>query len=88
MNEPFAGNAYADPAILLPGEAGRRNLQRMYDAVGVAIRDTDPDHIQFYEPVTWGMIFDGSVTGSGLIRLPGGDPERAAFSYVSAWHLR
>jgi hypothetical protein len=33
MNEPFPGNLYADPTLALPGEAGRRNLQRMNDKV-------------------------------------------------------
>ena len=28
-----AGNIYADPLLLLPGNAGRKNLQRMNDAV-------------------------------------------------------
>lgn len=86
MNEPFAGNAYADPTILLPGEAGRRNLQRMNDAVAAAVRISDPDRILFFEPVTWGMIFDGNITGSGYTHVPGGSQfaARSAFSYQYA----
>jgi hypothetical protein len=31
-----------------------------------AIRSEDTMHLIFYEPVTWGMIFDGNITGSGF----------------------
>ena len=51
INEPFAGNFYADPLVLLPGVAGSRNLQRMYDSVAARIRQHDPRHIIFFEPV-------------------------------------
>ena len=30
INEPFAGDFYEDPLLLLPGNAGRKNLARMY----------------------------------------------------------
>ena len=35
MNEPFAGDIilYHDPTLLLPGEAGKKNLQLAYDVV-------------------------------------------------------
>ena len=33
INEPFAGNFYENPTLLLPGQAGKLNLERMYDAV-------------------------------------------------------
>jgi endoglycosylceramidase len=84
MNEPFAGDLYADPLVLLPGVAGRRNLQRMYDSIAPGIRDHDERHIIFYEPVTWGMIFDGkSFIGSGFDHVPGGSAyaNRSAFSF-------
>mmetsp|Transcript_7252 Transcript_7252/g.20469 ORF Transcript_7252/g.20469 Transcript_7252/m.20469 type:complete len:497 (+) Transcript_7252:110-1600(+) len=83
INEPFVGNFYKDPALLLPGVAGTRNLQGMYDTVAAAIRKHDDRHILFYEPTTHGMIFDGSVFGSGFRHVPGGDVyrNRSAFSY-------
>ena len=73
INEPFAGNFFADPALLLPGVAGRKNLQRMYDAVATAIYAHDTRHMLFYEPVTWGMILDGKIGGSGFSHVPGGE---------------
>eukprot|EP00729_Bicosta_minor_P008698 gene8698-2097_t len=83
MNEPFPGNLYADPTLALPGEAGRRNLQRMNDRIAAAITANDDKHVIFYEPVTWGMIFDGNVSGSGFEHVPGGHANagRAAFSF-------
>jgi hypothetical protein len=38
LPEPFAGNFYADPTLLLPGVAGKKNLERMYAATSAAIR--------------------------------------------------
>ena len=83
MNEPFAGNAYADPTLLLPGVAGRKNLARMNAAVAKAVRAVDRDHMLFFEPVTWGMVFDGKIAGSGFSEVPGGDEymNRSTFSY-------
>jgi endoglycosylceramidase len=81
MNEPFAGNFFADPLLLLPGVAGRQNLQRMHDAVAMSIRREDTSHIVFFEPVTWGMLEDGNISGSGFTHVPGG----AQYSNVSAY---
>ena len=72
INEPFAGNFYADPLLLVPGVAGKKNLQRMYDHVAPSIRAHDRRHMIFFEPVTWGMIFDGGIVGSGTRGV--GDP--------------
>lgn len=86
MNEPFAGDFYAKPDRLLPGIAGATNLQRMHDAVAARIRQHDRRHLVFYEPVTWGMIFDeeaGGVIGSGFEHVPGGAQfaNRSVFSF-------
>jgi endoglycosylceramidase len=59
MNEPFAGAVLRYPDLLLPGVAGARNLQPLYDAAGAGIRSTNQKHIIFYEPVDWGMVFEG-----------------------------
>jgi endoglycosylceramidase len=81
MNEPFAGNFYKDPELLLPGVAGRKNLQRMYDSAAAAIRVHDDRHIIFYEPTTWGMVFSGKLDGSGFQHVPGGDAYRNRSAY-------
>lgn len=46
--------------------------------MAAAIREQDPNHLVFYEPVTWGMVLNGNVTGSGLTHAPGGPSERAS----------
>ena len=53
MNEPWAGDIYADPLLLLPGNAGRMNLLPFYDRVYETIRKYDPDTLVFYEPVSF-----------------------------------
>ncbi len=37
------------------------NVQPFYDAVATALRLADPNHIVFFEPVTW----SGQVLGDG-----------------------
>ena len=90
INEPWAGNIYDKPSLLLPGVAGSTNLQPLYDAISENIRDEDPEHIIFYEPVTWGMIFNGTVTGSGFTHVPGGashaDKSVLSFHYYCWWY--
>lgn len=41
--------------------------------MAAGIRKHDTEHIIFFEPVTWGMIFDGNITGSGYTHVPGGE---------------
>ena len=83
INEPFAGDFFADPLILLPGNAGRQNLARMYAHVQSSVREVDDETIIFFEPVTWGMLFDGKIAGSGFTQVPGGAAyrNRSAFSF-------
>lgn len=90
INEPWAGNIYSDPTLLLPGHAGSRNLGPFYDRVAEKIRSVDSTHLLFYEPVTWGMIFNGTVLGSGFEHVPGG-PDHAdqavfSFHYYCWWY--
>jgi endoglycosylceramidase len=54
INEPWAGNYIADPFLLLPGVAGSKNLQPLYDKLSKMIRSVDNKTLIFYEPVTWG----------------------------------
>lgn len=62
LNEPWAGDVYAQPSLMVPGVAGAQNLQPSYASVAASIREVDDDTIIFYEPVTWGMIFPGDGT--------------------------
>jgi endoglycosylceramidase len=58
INEPWAGNYLVNPALVLPGIAGATNLQPFYEKIARAIRAVDNDTLIFYEPVTWGGMFD------------------------------
>eukprot|EP00055_Hartaetosiga_balthica_P013711 m.71469 g.71469 ORF g.71469 m.71469 type:complete len:487 (+) comp8350_c0_seq1:211-1671(+) len=76
INEPFAGDIYKKPQLLLPGVAGKENLQLLYDSVVPAIKENDKNHLIFYEPVTWGMIFNNTIVGSGFEHVPGGEENK------------
>jgi endoglycosylceramidase len=91
INEPWAGGVYADPSLFAPGEAGRRNLQPLYEHIHAGIRQIDKNTLVFYEPVTWGMLFNGKVLGSGFDHVPGGNlyRNRSVFSYhYYCWFLQ
>ncbi|GAM18779.1 hypothetical protein SAMD00019534_019540, partial [Acytostelium subglobosum LB1] len=77
INEPWAGDVYMNPELLVPGVADKLNLAPMYDNLNAAIRKNDSQHIIFFEPVTW------DDAGVGFERVPGGDDFRnlSALSY-------
>ena len=82
INEPWAGDIYFSPALLIPGVAGSTNLLPMYDNLYETIRKYDNETLVFYEPVTWGIIFNGTFAGTGFERAPANDPSRTVLS----WH--
>ena len=53
INEPWAGDVYEDLLIALPFKAYRQNLQPLYDKLAAVIWLADPDHLVFFETVTW-----------------------------------
>jgi len=80
MNEPWAGNELANPLLMLPGYAGKHNLEPMHNTLAKAIRAVDKETMLLFEPVTWGMFLSGgSIQGSGFDSPP--DPNSAF-----AWH--
>ncbi|XP_013419244.1 endoglycoceramidase [Lingula anatina] len=85
INEPWAGDIWSNLSLLLPGNAGSRNLMPMYNVINKAIRAVDDDTIIFYEPVTWGVIYknDYHHFGTGFNMVPGGNDykNRSALSY-------
>ena len=44
INEPWAGDVYADPGLILPTIADMKNLQPAYDHLNKAIRAKDDQH--------------------------------------------
>eukprot|EP01133_Synstelium_polycarpum_P011500 gene11500-13414_t len=77
INEPWAGNVYKDPLLLIPGVADKVNLTPLYDRLQADIRKIDDSKIIFFEPVTW------DDAGVGFEHVPGGDDFRnmSALSY-------
>jgi endoglycosylceramidase len=77
INEPWAGDIYTNPTLLLPTVADERNLAPAYEALAKAIRAVDDKHCIFFEPVTWDDF------GVGFKKVPGGDSyqNRSVLSY-------
>jgi len=72
INEPWAGDIYSKPSLLLPGVAGKENLAPLYDHLNTAIRRVDKNTLLFYEPVTWSVFLTGKQAGTGFSAVPGG----------------
>jgi endoglycosylceramidase len=70
INEPFAGDIFHHPELILPGIADKKNLQPFYEHISQAIRQVDNATLIFFEPTTW------SDFGSGFDRVPGGSDYR------------
>jgi len=78
INEPWAGDIYKDPLLLIDlGHADRKNLEPFYHRLHQAIREIDNDTIIFYEPVTWDYLQTGFTSGPGGISYN----DRQALSY-------
>jgi endoglycosylceramidase len=82
LNEPWAGDIFANPLLLLPGFAGKFNLMKLYDRTYETIRRYDADTLVFYEPVTWGVLFNMNILGTGFTRPPCNDYKKTVLS----WH--
>ena len=70
MNEPWCGDIYQDPTLLIPGIADRKYLEPMYDRVASEIRKYDDEHIILFESVTWEVTGVGEQIG--FTHPPGG----------------
>ncbi|XP_066919762.1 endoglycoceramidase-like [Clytia hemisphaerica] len=77
INEPFCGDIYKNPLLLVPGIADKLNLEPAYDVLQKAIRQVDDQHAIFFEGVTWDF-FD-----VGFSKVPGGAEyqNRSVLSY-------
>jgi endoglycosylceramidase len=83
MNEPFAGNIYKNPLLLVPGAADRLKLQPLYDAVNAAIREVDNKHLILFQGVTWEVVLPIGEK-YGFTHAPGG--EKYASKSILSWH--
>ena len=60
INEPWAGDVFAAPWLLLPGVADRARLALFYRLVSAAVRGVESStHLVLYAPVTWDDVTIG-----------------------------
>jgi len=59
MNEPWAGDIFLDPTLLVTGIADKLNLEKTWEYVHKYIRLEDNKHIVMFEGVTWDDIVLG-----------------------------
>lgn len=78
INEPWVGNAFADPLLMIPGVADKERLQPAYEVLQKSIRQEDAERLIFFAGVTWDDF------GAGFTQAPGG-PEWSNTS-VFAFH--
>jgi hypothetical protein len=69
MNEPFAGQVFENPSLLLPGVADRVNLQRAYAKIGDAIREVDKQTMILFAGVTWSNFLTGFTDTPGNLSV-------------------
>lgn len=83
MNEPWAGDIYQEPRLLIPGSTDHSKLQLLYDETNTAIRLADKEHLILFQGVTWEVVVPIGEK-HGFTHAPGGDE----FSNKSslAWH--
>lgn len=81
VNEPWSGDVFGNPTLLVPGVADKKNLAGFYSHLHTAIREIDDETILFYEPSTGGNILD--TFHAGFETGPGGEAynDRQALSY-------
>eukprot|EP00659_Diplonema_papillatum_P001197 gene1197-1856_t len=86
INEPYVGNPYTDPELLLPGIADERRLEPAFAVLNTRIRSIDADGLIFFAGATWdrtgGAIVDDLPWG--FKEAPGG--AEFADRSVSAFH--
>lgn len=74
LNEPWPGNFYANPSLLLPGHLDRNYLQPMYTRLADMMRNRTLNATMLFEPVQFGdvmSLFGGISFKVGFTAPPG-----------------
>lgn len=50
LNEPWIGNFYKEPSLLIPGHFDKTRLEPMFGKIYDAIKATNPAHTMWFEP--------------------------------------
>ena len=67
MNEPWPGDQFLNPLVMVPGLSEIINMQHAYDVIAEGIKEVDSKHSLCFEPVTWLNYFR-----AGFSHPPGG----------------
>jgi len=79
INEPFAGDIWHNPLLIVPGHADKVNLYPMYMDAANAIRKNDNETVIFFE-----KTIVNAIGALGFPTVPGGDDYRDRSVY--SWH--
>ncbi|KAI8580743.1 hypothetical protein K450DRAFT_299245 [Umbelopsis ramanniana AG] len=74
LNEPWVGDSYANPSLLVPGVADHVNLEGLWNKAATQIRTVDNNTLIFFEGTTYDIL-------SGFNNVPLGDGSRSVQSY-------
>ncbi|KAI1962363.1 hypothetical protein LOZ58_002702 [Ophidiomyces ophidiicola] len=74
LNEPWVGNTWRNPTLLIPGLADRKVFQPLWDRVSTQIRSVDNDTLIWFEGATFDIL-------SGFEKVPLGDGSKAVHSF-------
>ena len=84
INEPWVGDIYKNPTLLIPGVADEERLSPVYDKLNTAIRAHDADGLIFFAGNTWDR--DGDKISDNLpwgFKHPPGGASEAGKSVVA-----
>lgn len=74
LNEPWLGDAFADPRLLIPGFADRKVLEGLWNSAAKQIRTVDNDTLIWFEGTTLDIE-------SGFNNVPLGDGSKTVHSF-------
>ena len=75
INEPWAGDIFKHPSLLIPRVADRENLEDFYSHIAQGIREIDAKNAIMFESVTW------DVYGVGFRHAPLNNKSQSILSY-------
>ncbi|KAI9475855.1 MAG: putative cellulase [Benjaminiella poitrasii] len=74
LNEPWMGDTYTDPKLLIPGVADYKNMEALWNRAATQIRTVDTNTLIFFEGATLDVL-------SGFENVPLGDGARSVQSF-------
>ncbi|KYK59924.1 cellulase [Drechmeria coniospora] len=74
LNEPWVGDTWADPTLLIPGVADGKNMEGLWNRVTKQIRTVDDDTLVWFEGATLDI-------NSGFSNVPLADGSKSVHSY-------